>query len=120
MLSHTVSLQGCLVFSPAPALPLGFSSQGQRLRASGRLQEADEVDDMAAAIETRAEDHWRKRVEVSRCIIWSRMVSVAYSSVSHRISRGALALPSMQSRVVAVKLPRIPPAIWVLNARISR
>ncbi|CAM9702387.1 unnamed protein product, partial [Sphacelaria rigidula] len=38
---------------------------GQRLRASGRLQEADEVDNMAAAIEARAEDHWRKRVEES-------------------------------------------------------
>lgn len=44
--------------------PFQISSQGQRLRASGRLQEADEVDDMAAAIEARAEDQWRKTVEV--------------------------------------------------------
>ncbi|CAM9483398.1 unnamed protein product [Ectocarpus fasciculatus] len=38
---------------------------GQRLRASGRLAEADEVDNMAVAIEKLAEDQWRKRVEES-------------------------------------------------------
>lgn len=38
--------------------------QGQRLRASGRLAEADEVDNMAVAIEKLAEEQWRKRVEV--------------------------------------------------------
>ncbi|CAM9234084.1 unnamed protein product, partial [Ascophyllum nodosum] len=38
---------------------------GQRLRASGRLQEADDVDNRVAAIESRAEDWWRKTVEES-------------------------------------------------------
>lgn len=50
-----------VIFLPLFSMP----SQGQRLRASGRLQEADEVDNMAAAIESRAEDHWRKTVEVN-------------------------------------------------------
>lgn len=34
------------------------------MRASGRLAEAQEVDNMAVAIENKAEDHWRKSVEV--------------------------------------------------------
>lgn len=39
-------------------------TQGRRLRASGRLQEADEVDNEAAVIESREEHQWRTRVEV--------------------------------------------------------
>lgn len=46
------------------ALSARRHQQGQRLRASGRLAEADEVDNMAVAIEKKAEDHWRKTVEV--------------------------------------------------------
>lgn len=41
------------------------SIQGRRLRASGRLQEADEVDNEVVAIESREEHQWRTRVEVT-------------------------------------------------------
>eukprot|EP00903_Cladosiphon_okamuranus_P007130 g6927.t1 len=41
------------------------TKDGQRLRASGRLAEADEVDNMAVALEKKAEDEWRKTVEES-------------------------------------------------------
>lgn len=44
--------------------PLRLPLQGQRLRASGRLAEAQEVDNMAVAIENKAEEQWRKNVEV--------------------------------------------------------
>lgn len=65
--------------------------QGQRLRASGRLQEADEVDNMAAAIESRAEDHWRKTVEVNgevQAPFVHMTLSIGASTVSYCIDLG--------------------------------
>ncbi|CAM9194322.1 unnamed protein product, partial [Discosporangium mesarthrocarpum] len=64
----------------------------QRLRTSGRIQEAEEVENMGAYIEARAESQWRKNVEES---ILSSAWSGGKSRLEQMVERQQKALRSL-------------------------